>query len=312
MVARMSASILPSCKGSIVAVLSFFAALAFAPAARAQDATPPPATAGGTAAQSTASTGSTSVVNGNFATSADKAAKEGTTAQIQAGGLFAAGNSRSLAVTAGGNYRYRNGDHQFSTAAAANYGRAGINGSPVDTTVENVQGLARYDYFFVDGWSVFFQASLLHDRFQGLDLRLNLDPGVSHYFIEEKKHRLWIELGYDFQHDIRRDENVQAAIASNAPEEFTHKTSDRHSGRLFLGYDNQLNSVVTFTTGAEYLQGLNRTESWRIAWNNALKSAISDSFSAATTFTLRYDHDPLPGVKETDAVTSVALIYNFR
>jgi len=43
-----------------------------------------------------------------------------------------------------------------------------------------------------------------------------------------------------------------------------------------------------------------------------LKSAISDKFSAAVTFALKYDHDPLPTVKDTDAITSVALIYNFR
>ncbi|HWL85590.1 MAG TPA: hypothetical protein VNO21_07300, partial [Polyangiaceae bacterium] len=98
----MSASILSKwASGSLFSVLVLSAA-----AARAQDQTPP-ATAGGTSAQSSASSGSTSVVNGNFAGSAQKDEKEGTAVQIQAGGLFAAGNSRSIAMTASANVRHR-------------------------------------------------------------------------------------------------------------------------------------------------------------------------------------------------------------
>ncbi|WP_394837157.1 DUF481 domain-containing protein [Pendulispora rubella] len=312
-------------RGSIAATLSLFAT-----AAQAQTTTPPPRTAGGTATQTSASTGATTVVKDSFASGPTRDTKDGTAATVQAGGLFSTGNARSLAVTASGTYRYRQDNHQFSAGAAINYGRAAAKqDAPIETTVSNLQALLRYDYFFTDKWALFVQAAGRRDKFQGLDLRANIDPGVAYYVLDDKKHRLWFELGYDFQHDIRRGFNVDQAravvAAAEAAErngtgpgptavqkEAANKTADRHSSRLFFGYDNQLNAYITFTTGLEYLQPFDPTEAWRLTWNNALKSAITDKFSAATTFTLRYDHSPLPNVKDTDAITSVAIIYNFR
>src|SRR5690606_17937472 len=94
------------------------------------------------------------------------------------------------------------------------------------------------------------------DRFQGLDMRLNIDPGLAYYFIDQKAQAFWAELGYDLQYDVRRDEAREdpdtGAIAD--------KTQTRHNGRAFVGYDNQLNKAVTFNTGVEYLQGLSPLE----------------------------------------------------
>jgi putative salt-induced outer membrane protein YdiY len=40
-----------------------------------------------------------------------------------------------------------------------------------------------------------------------------------------------------------------------------------------------------------------------------LSSSLGGSFSLATTFSLKYDHAPLPGVKELDTVTALNLVY---
>ncbi|MFW5740871.1 MAG: DUF481 domain-containing protein, partial [Myxococcota bacterium] len=88
------------------------------------------------------------------------------------------------------------------------------------------------------------------------------------------------------------------------------KTEVRHNGRAFIGYDNSLNEEVTFDTGFEYIQGLQETTNWRLAWDAGLTSNINDTFAVATTFTLKYDHNPLPGVKKTDATTAVSIVYN--
>ncbi|WP_394822642.1 YdiY family protein [Pendulispora albinea] len=292
-------------RGSIVAVLSLLAATA-----RAQTA-PPPNTAGGSAAQATASKGSTDIVKDQFAAAGARDQKDGMAGNVQAGGILTSGNSRALAATIAGQYRYRQDIHQISAAAAGNYGEAAKTGEAVAQTVGNVQGLVRYDLFFAEHWSAFLQVGARRDRFQGLDLRLNIDPGVSYYFLEDQKHRFWVEAGYDFQYDIRRTEQLADAKLADPTGDYP-RTKGRHSGRLFVGYDNQLNAFVNFTTGVEYLQPFDPTRAWRLTWNNQLKSAISDQFSLATTFTLRYDHDPLPGVKDTDTITSVAIIYTFK
>jgi putative salt-induced outer membrane protein YdiY len=67
---------------------------------------------------------------------------------------------------------------------------------------------------------------------------------------------------------------------------------------------------VTLDTGLEYLQALSQTENWRLNWMVGLNSQIGGDFSIALTFNLKYDNNPLPGVKNTDAVTAVSLVYS--
>jgi putative salt-induced outer membrane protein len=275
--------------------------------ARAQDPIP-----GGQAPQAAASTGSTDVANaGKFETVAkpEAEAKDATEAQILGGGALATGNARSLSLTTSGSFRMRRERNQFSAIAAANYGRAAVDpDAETETTVENFQGRARYDRFVAGEFSVFLAASARRDRFQGLNLRLNIDPGVAYYFVDQEKQQLWGEFGYDFQYDVRRQDAIDAAAAADSPVD-VDKTKSAHFGRLFVGYNNALNDAVTFKTGIEYLQGLNETKSWRLNYDAGLSSKIGGNFSLATTFSLRYDHNPLPGIKNTDTQTAVSLVY---
>jgi len=255
-----------------------------------------------------ASNGSSDVATQGFQTAADKKDENDVTqAKIQAGGLSASGNSRSLALTALGTVRTRRGANEFSAAAAANYGRSAAKPSdPVQTTIENYQGKVRYDRFVSEPLALFVSLSGRRDRFQGLDLRLNLDPGLAYYFVQNPKHQLWGEAGYDLQYDIRRDQAIEDALAQGT---ILVKAKSRHSARLFAGYQNSLNESVTFNTGLEYLQGLPETRFWRLNWDAGLTAAIATKFSLATTFSLRYDNAPLPDVKSTDTITAVNLVY---
>jgi putative salt-induced outer membrane protein YdiY len=256
-----------------------------------------------------ASSGTSDVATDGFAstTTDKKDANDVTEAKIQAGGLSASGNSRSLALTSLGTVRARRGANEFSAAAAANYGRSAAKPSdPVETTIENYQGKVRYDRFVSDPLAVFTSLSARRDRFQGLDLRLNLDPGLAYYFIQNPKHQLWAEAGYDLQYDIRRDSAIADALVAGT---VLVKAKTRHSARLFAGYQNSLNDAVTFNTGLEYLQGLPETQFWRFNWDVGLTAAIATKFSLATTFSLRYDNQPLIGIKSTDTITAVNLVY---
>jgi putative salt-induced outer membrane protein YdiY len=87
------------------------------------------------------------------------------------------------------------------------------------------------------------------------------------------------------------------------------KTKSVHSGRFFVGYDNQLNEAATFTLGLEYLQGLDDTSIHRFNGDARLTSKIGSGFSLATSFSLRYDNTPLPGKEKLDTITAVNLVY---
>ena len=265
-----------------------------------------------------ASTGSNDIATGGFVTGAipaDDDPKHATEASIGAGGLFASGNAKTVALTALGKLRVRRDEHQFTMAVAANFARAGKTGEAVETTVENFQGLLRYDYFFTNNFAVFLQTSARNDRFQGLDLRYNLDPGVSYYFINTKKQQLRTEVGYDLQYDVRRDASrleIQTSTDPTMPAPapiLLDKTNTLHNLRLFAGYDNKLYKEVSLTTGFEFLQNFADAGTYRFVFDIGIKSNVSDNLAIATTYQMRFENKPLPSIEPTDSIASINLVY---
>jgi putative salt-induced outer membrane protein len=267
----------------------------------------------------TATKGSTDIAKGGFvATEApkDDDPREVTDVSIGAGGLFTSGNSRTIALTSVGRLRLRRDEHQFSTAVAGNFARSGKVGTSTETTVENLQGLLRYDYFLTNQVSLFLQSTGRRDRFQGLDLRLNVDPGVAYYFFNTKTHRLQLELGYDFQHDIRRDASRDQPVPEGSPAGTPapprlDKVKTLHNARMFLGYENKLRKEVAFVANLEYLQNFADFGTYRFVGDIGLKSNVADRLALATTLTMRYENRPLPNVEELDTIASLTLVYSF-
>lgn len=282
-------------------------------------ATPPaegPSIPTETVKANTATKGTTDIAKGGFVTGALPAADDPsqvTEMSIAAGGLFSSGNARTVALTSIGKLRVRRDEHQLTVAATGNFARAGKAGEKVDTTVENYQGLLRYDYFFTNEIAAFLQTTGRRDRFQGLDLRLNIDPGVAYYAINTKKQTLRGELGYDFQYDIRRDADRALPIPDGSPPGtvpvLVDKTRALHNARLFVGYENKLYAQVGFITGLEYLQNVSDIDTYRLVFDIGLKSNISDKLAIATTYTMRYENKPLPSVEKSDSIASVNLVY---
>jgi putative salt-induced outer membrane protein len=287
----------------------------------------PPA---GTGGQAAASGGATELEGqGKFGTATDPtadAAKEeestdATEFSLAAGGILSTGNANSAAATAATNFRLRRGMHQATVIAAGNYGasKADAEAEEWEQTVGNVQGRARYDAFFARRWSAFLMVTARNDPFQGLDLRLNVDPGVAFYALPGPKNRLWFELGYDFQYDLRTDE---AIVAKDADGEIildmngdTIRVEDKffinHAIRAFAGYSNRMSDKVTFDTGFEWLQSVVDPKIFRFIFDVALTTQIAERFSLATTFTLRYENQPLPDIKKLDTITALNVVYRF-
>ncbi|MBV9947127.1 MAG: DUF481 domain-containing protein, partial [Myxococcales bacterium] len=168
-----------------------------------------------------------------------EAPKEETTATVSAGGQISTGNSQLIAGTVNGKLELRRGDDGFGASALGNYGRGG---DPSKLTSDNVQGRVRYDRYLSSRFSLFAIVTARYDRFQGLDLRLNLDPGVKYLFIDDETTSLWADLGYDFQYDVRRDAaRVQTDAMGNPVVDaagnpvLLDKTQADHSARLFVG-----------------------------------------------------------------------------
>jgi putative salt-induced outer membrane protein len=337
-----------ACIFAFVAVLGTSLAAAAAqdpaPAPTGSAVSAGPAATGTVGAQAPASAGATNLEDNKFATATTPAdAMNATEADISAGGLFTSGNARSAALTGGGRFRLRRKIHEFQAGVVGNYARAAIrqpDGSrPSQLIAGNVQGRLRYDVYMHPRVSFFAMATARFDPFLGLNLRMRLDPGFAFYIINKPKHRLWAEAGYDFLYDLRRlrsgadasmcpmgtsyvldvpNTTAMAPVCAATPSVTTH------SGRLFLGYNNALSEYVTFVTGIEYIQGFApfrsnpvetdggkaRVKAW-VNYDIGLTTSIGKRFAFATTFTLRYDNAPLPGIKRLDTITSFSLVFRF-
>ena len=167
----------------------------------------------------------------------------------------------------------------------------------------------------------FLQYTGRHDPFQGLTYRMNIDPGFAFYAINKPKHRLWFEAGYDFQYDLREDDARILLDADGNPvldmngdpqiDPAIDKFLINHAARLFVGYSNKLSERVSFDTGLEYLQSVIVARRLRLNYLAGLNTQLVERLSLAVTFTLRYENDPLPGIKKLDTITAVSLAYRF-
>ncbi len=243
---------------------------------------------------------------------------DGTSASVSAGGLLATGNSRLLAVTLNGGYDTRFDGNGIGAWVLGNYGRGAASGKPVAVTAENIQGRLRYDRYLRDELAVFVLNTGRHDRFQGIDFRYNLDPGAKYLFLKQATNTLWVEFGYDLQHDIRRNGDRVVRDAAGAPTlnpaggvVVLDKTRTDHSSRLFVGYKHSFNKEVTLSTGLEYLQSFVDTTRYRLNYDALVAAKVGGGLALGFGLSARYDHDPLPGKEGLDTATTASLIYAF-
>jgi putative salt-induced outer membrane protein YdiY len=243
---------------------------------------------------------------------------DGTTISVSAGGLLTTGNSRLVALSGNGVYETRWNDNGFGASLMGNYGQGAPGGGEVHVTTENVQGRLRYDRYVVDEFALFLINTGRHDRFQGLDFRYNLDPGAKYLFIPEATRALWVELGYDFQYDVRRDgdrtvldANKNPVLDANGQPQLLDKTATDHSIRAFVGHKHGFNKEVTLALGLEYLQSVVDVDRYRINADALLAAKIGGGLAVGVGFSARFDHQPLPGKEKLDTSTALSLIYAF-
>jgi putative salt-induced outer membrane protein len=239
---------------------------------------------------------------------------DGTNISLAAGGQLATGNSRLLAATANGAFEKRRGMNGIGASLLANYGQGAAPGAGIVETTENVQGRIRYDRYVIEPASVFLINTVRQDRFEGLNLRYNLDPGVKYLFFNAATNMLWVEAGYDFQYDDRRSDSLVQLDSTGAPIPGAPplaKTEVNHSLRLFAGFKHAFNDQVTLSTGIEYIQSFTDTDHRWINYEALFAAKVGGGLALGLGFTARYDSLPLPDKKSLDTATTVSLIYAF-
>jgi hypothetical protein len=214
-------------------------------------------------------------------------------------------------------------------------------------TVGNFQGKLRYDRYIAAPAALFLIATGRNDRFQGLEFRLNVDPGFKYVFAKDEARAVWIEAGYDFQFDDRRADSLAVSAGTGpagamrpvpstgctptdsmyaldgniAPcaQETLSKTQTYHSARLFAGFRNAFNKDVTLSAGVEYLQSLGSVDAGpsgnvydsRLNIDALFAAKVSGGLSVGFGIHAAYDQYPLPGKQQLETASTVTLIYSY-
>lgn len=248
---------------------------------------------------------------------ADEFQEDVTTLNASLGGQLNTGNTEAWQLNSGSAFVLVRGRHGLALNMDFSYGRANVaddlgpDGEPVDELVDTVRALrtkGRYDFFVTPMDAIFAASAYRWDTFAGLDARLQGQLGYMRNLFKETDHRFWAELGYDLTYD-NYDPDPLLADPMDPMSAVLEGDEIVHSVRGFLGYDNKLNASLTFLTGLEGLFNVEETKDIRVNWDNALRSAIAESFQLEVKFSLQLDTEPVPGAEKVDTATTLTLIY---
>jgi putative salt-induced outer membrane protein YdiY len=240
-----------------------------------------------------------------------------TTLNASLGGQLNTGNTEAWQLNSGSAFVLVRGRHGLALNMDFSYGRANVaddlgpDGEPVDELVDTVRALrtkGRYDFFITPMDAIFAASAYRWDTFAGLDARLQGQLGYMRNLFKETDHRFWAELGYDLTYD-NYDPDPLLSDPMDPMSAVLEGDEIVHSVRGFLGYDNKLNASLTFLTGLEGLFNVEETKDVRVNWDNALRSAIAESFQLEVKFSLQLDTEPVPGAEKVDTATTLTLIY---
>ena len=252
------------------------------------------------------------------------------------GGMFAYGNARSFQMNATSHFLVRRQQHQLTFDISFLYGVASLRDATTQSfgnwnaNAQNFNGRLRYDLFLTPDDALFAVVAGTNNPFAGLDFRFQGQLGymrnlfVEHNAAHTAQQRLWMEVGADLTYDDRYPNPLCApapmgvtldrstCLGSDTRSYLLPNDELQPSGRVFLGYDNHLNSDWSYATGVEALIDVRGDPHWRnvrVTWRNALTLNVGANFAVNLQFVLLYDGEPVPGFQELDTQTTLGLTY---
>lgn len=259
---------------------------------------------------------------------------------VQLGGTFNYGNTRSFQLAGGTHFLVRRDIHLFTMDVAFTYGIASLrdgNGTFGDwnANAQNINGKLRYDVFLDPDWSVFAVVAARNDPFAGLDFRFQGQLGVSRNLFREAdgNHRLWVEIGADVTYDDLFPNPLCPAgstlitgtgtcmPAAGAPVLTLPGDRQQYSGRALLGYDNHMNREWRYLTTVEGLGGAlvgsgrddlgnpTTVANFRLNWQNELALNLVENLAVSLRFNFFYELVPPAGRDNIDTQTILSLQY---
>ncbi len=215
------------------------------------------------------------------------AAKEGWQGSVSLGYLATTGNTNTRSLNGQALAGYKSGPWQDVLAFQAI--RSSQNGV---TSAESYELNGQSDYNFSDNDYVYGTVDYLRDTFSGYQRRTSEIVGYGRRLLNTDTQQLDLEVGGGvrqtyYTDDTHSNDFVQR-LALNYLWKFADKSNLSENLSVINGSDNTFTQAVT-----------------------ALTTNLAGNFALSVSYTVKHNTTVLPGLKNTDTITAISLVYTF-
>lgn len=209
---------------------------------------------------------------------------------VAIGGSLRSGNTDQAALSVGFSVMRRTEKDRFSLGFFFNYGE-----EEDEVTARNTHGTAKYDYFFSKQSYGYLGLELLNDKFQDIQMRTIVGPGLGYQVWEDPVKALAVEVGASYFSDNMRhgDDN------------------DYITARFGLNFRYALLKFIIFTDSLAYYPSLEKFATYTLRNEAALTTPLVARWVLKLANILQYNSDPANGIGKTDNQWILGLQYLF-
>jgi putative salt-induced outer membrane protein YdiY len=200
------------------------------------------------------------------------------------------GNSSTQTIGLGGEFIYR--PSPWETKLKVNYVR---NEAEDQLRAQSLVFLARAQRALNPRLAAYAQYGYQRDRFAGILNRNVFELGLAYALVDQTPHKLVVDAAFGYA-------NEQRLLGSNL------STGTFGAGGL---YTLKMSQNADLTEDAHLLFSMSQGSDWRFVNSVAVTAKVASVFSLKVANMVRYLNLPTVGFKNTDAVTSVALVAKF-
>jgi putative salt-induced outer membrane protein YdiY len=221
----------------------------------------------------------------------------GWTGAIAANGIFTTGNAETTNIGISANAVRRSEHDRLTLGAGYLYGRQRDPDTEEDeTTVDNVFGAAKYDYFITDRTYLFGTVRAERDRIADLDLRFVPAVGVGYQWFEGPTFNLSTEVGLAWVYEDYRDGGSEEHFA----------------GRLAYHVDYRPHEIILLFHNLEWLPSVEEPfGDYNLNGDAGVRATITGGLFTEFRIEMRYDATPAPGNDKLDSRYLVSVGWAF-
>lgn len=219
------------------------------------------------------------------------------TGALSANGIFTTGNAETVSIGVNANAVRRSERDRITLGAGYLYGRQRNPSTDRDeTTVDNVFGAAKYDYFILARTYLFGSVRAERDRIAELDLRFTPAVGVGYQWFETPTFDLSTEGGVAWVYEDYRGAGTESHFAARLAYQIAYRPHD-----LVLLFHN-----------LEWLPSFEEPfDNYNLNTDAGVRATLAGTLFTEFRVELRYDSTPAPGNEELDTRYLVAIGWAF-